>query len=123
MEIEKKTIVQLRKKREENKSKIHDNENKNDSTDDSLSDLPLIKSISLLINDIFNDNVKCSEVVNEKKSVFTAKKPPSIGVFSYLERIQKYSKLEDSTLIVALIYIDRLCYFNEFKLNVSNIHR
>ena len=57
------------------------------------------------------------------KNIFTSKKPPSISIQSYFERIIKYSKIEESTLIVTLIYIDRLCDFSQLVLTEFNIHR
>ena len=53
---------------------------------------------------------------------FTFKMLPSLSLFDYLQRILKYVKIELSTLIIAMIYIDRICRENVF-LNESNIHR
>jgi hypothetical protein len=60
---------------------------------------------------------------DKHKSVFNSKKPPSISIQQYIERIVKYSKLEDSTLIIILIYIDRLCEKTQIHINELNIHR
>jgi hypothetical protein len=53
---------------------------------------------------------------------FTVKMRPAISLLDYLRRILKYIKIEFSTLIISMIYIDRICkekvYLNEF-----NIHR
>ena len=53
---------------------------------------------------------------------FTFKVQPSIPLFVYLQRILKYVKIEFSTLIIAMIYIDRICKEKVF-LNEFNIHR
>ena len=53
---------------------------------------------------------------------FTFKVYPSISLFDYLQRIIKYVKIELSTLIIAMIYIDRICRDKVF-LNEFNIHR
>ena len=53
---------------------------------------------------------------------FTFKMTPSIPLFVYLQRILKYVKIEFSTLIIAMIYIDRICREKVF-LNEFNIHR
>ena len=53
---------------------------------------------------------------------FTFKVYPSISLFDYLQRIIKYVKIELSTLIIAMIYIDRICQDKVF-LNEFNIHR
>ena len=46
-----------------------------------------------------------------------------IDINKYFKRIMKYSKLEPSTLIISLIYIDKLCENTNFVLNSHNIHR
>ena len=53
---------------------------------------------------------------------FTFKMRPSISLFEYLQRILKYIKIELSTLIIAMIYIDRISKEKVF-LNEYNIHR
>ena len=40
-----------------------------------------------------------------------------------MERIKKYTNLEESTFIIALIYLDRFCELMEVKLTRFNIHR
>ena len=34
-----------------------------------------------------------------------------------------YSKMENSTLVLILIYIDRVCDINKIRLNYYNIHK
>lgn len=53
---------------------------------------------------------------------FTFKMKPGISLLDYLFRILKYLKIEYSTLIIAMIYIDRICKEKVF-LNEFNIHR
>ena len=53
---------------------------------------------------------------------FTFKIKPNINLLDYLRRILKYLKIEYSTLIIAMIYIDRICKEKVF-LNEYNIHR
>ena len=53
---------------------------------------------------------------------FTYKMKPGISLIDYLRRILKYVKIEYSTLIIAMIYIDRICEKKVF-LNEFNIHR
>ena len=78
-------------------------------------------AIALLSILIFESLAKIRE--SQKSNSFYAKKIPSIPVISYIERILKYSKMEEATLIVMLIYIDRLCENNNFLLTENNIHR
>lgn len=97
----------------------------------ALESLPLdkdniLKSINSILSEIINennDNSKAKLIEIQKNTSFFAKKIPSISVLSYLERIIKYTKMEEATLIVLLIYIDRLCESNSFLLTENNIHR
>jgi len=103
----------------------------------------MVTSVSLLLSEIISENPvydeKSSSSLNKKSSkitnsqtttqnvftqnIFFTKRPPSITLESYLERIIKYTRIEDSTLILALIYLDRLCESQKFKMNTHNIHR
>ena len=90
----------------------------------------LIKGLSKVLTEIIQENStdiqKKSNNFSYKvdfKSMFSCKNPPSISIDGYLERIIKYSKLEESTLIISLIYIDRICDYNNLELSLNNIHR
>ena len=54
---------------------------------------------------------------------FTSYKKPSLSIKEYLYRLQNYTEAEDNTLIIALIYIDRLCDISSIILTPYNIHR
>lgn len=54
---------------------------------------------------------------------FHAKKVPSMSLEDYLKRIIKYSQVEPSSLITAVIYIDQIYGEKKYMLNVNNIHR
>lgn len=54
---------------------------------------------------------------------FLSKKVPGISIKNYLERLVKYSKIENTTLVLILIYIDRVCDLNKIRLNYFNIHK
>ena len=54
---------------------------------------------------------------------FISKKVPQITIKNYLKRIMKYSKPEPSTVIISLIYIDKVCENSNLKLTQFNIHR
>ena len=55
--------------------------------------------------------------------VFSSNTIPNISICDYLLRIQTYSFIEKSTLILSLIYIDRLCQHCKLTLTFYNIHR
>lgn len=55
--------------------------------------------------------------------VFISKKVPTLSISKYLERLLKYSNAEESTLILILIYIDRLCEITKINLSFYSIHK
>ena len=66
-----------------------------------------------------NKQKKNSNILN----FFLTKKIPSISIYDFLERLVKYSKIEKSTLILILIYIDKFCDMNNVNLTFYNIHK
>ena len=85
---------------------------------ESLSSKPrFVESASRLLLD------SCNSVSNSYISIFEVKKHPKISVTDYLERFVVHSEMEESTILVALILIDRLTKMTKIKLNMSNIHR
>ena len=75
---------------------------------------------------ILSENKKSKDYLKKINSNqdghFTFKMKPGISLLDYLRRIIKYLKIEYSTLIIAMIYIDRICKEKVF-LNEYNIHR
>jgi len=102
--------------------------NKNDEEENKLnSNLPLIKSISIVLITILNENKKLDnykEIIKaQSKSVFSSDKIPNISLEDYLIRIQTYSCIEKSALILSLILIDHICKKSDLILTYYNIHR
>ena len=85
-------------------------------------DRNLLKIISETLNSIIQESKKSNKKQNDH-SPFTHGHAPKISLFDYLLRIQKYTEVEDSTLIIALIYIDRICKKKGIVLSKYNIHR
>jgi hypothetical protein len=113
----------------DNMNKINDKKD-DDSVQDVnknfICDSPEKKTI-IKITDLFS-NI-CDDNTNEYKNENNKlEKPflirnPSISIKDYLERLYKYTKMNSSTIILILIYIDRLCNINKFKLTYYNIHK
>jgi hypothetical protein len=59
----------------------------------------------------------------QKDMAFTSYNKPSLSVKEYLYRIQTYAEVEDNTIIIGLIYIDRICEHISVILTPYNIHR
>ena len=86
---------------------------------------PLVIFVQILLH-ILSENKKLSNYYQKielnKDGHFTFKMRPGISLFDFLQRIIKYVKIEFSTLIIAMIYIDRICK-EKVLLNEFNIHR
>ena len=84
----------------------------------------IIKKMSDLLEDICYDNTK--NLKSEKNlhiKPFLMRNIPPISIKDYLERLCKYSKINTSTIILILIYIDRICNIQKFKLTYYNVHK
>ena len=82
-----------------------------------------LKIISDLLTDICEENKKNYEQRSSLAKIFYSKSIPNISIEDYLSRLQKYSKINDSTIILILIYIDRICNKNQVNLSYYNIHK
>jgi hypothetical protein len=82
----------------------------------------LLKEISDTLTSIIQNNKKNKHARNDN-SPFVHEHAPKLSIFDYLLRIQKYSNIENSTFIIALIYIDRICQKKGIILTKYNIHR
>ena len=102
------------------------NKNKEED-DDEKKNLDLIKSISATLTTILEENKKLdnyNEIMKKQsKIVFSTNSIPGISIKDYLIRIQTYSGIEKSTLILSLILIDHICKKTELVLTYYNIHR
>ena len=82
-------------------------------------------SISLVIQQLLNENKKQrnyrSKVREQSKMIFSSSSIPKISILEYLNRIVKYTKIEDSTLILSIIYLDSIAQ-NSVYLTEYNIH-
>ena len=92
-----------------------------------LPNYKLIKAISQTLTTIVENNKKMPNykdiVKKQNKVAFSANLVPNISIEDYLLRIQTYTNMEKSTLIISLIFIDRLCHKADVTLTYFNIHR
>ena len=103
------------------------NEKGEDNEEHEKKNRKLIKSISNALTTILEENKKLDNykeiVKKQSKMAFSANSIPNISINDYLTRIQVYSGIEKSTLILSLIQIDHLCKKAELILTYYNIHR
>ena len=87
----------------------------------------LLRAMSVTLTSILDSNKNLenySEILNKQsRMVFSSNIIPKISLQDYLIRIQTYSNVEKSTLIISLMYIDRLCNKANITLTYYNIHR
>jgi hypothetical protein len=92
-----------------------------------IENLNIIKSISNSLSTVLEENKKLSNykeiIIKQSKMCFSANTIPNISLYEYIIRIQKYSLTEKNTLILSIIYIDRLCKIGNIVLTYYNIHR
>ena len=104
---------------------------KNDDDENSPKDPEvneaLVKKISEILLLVIEqnktlDNYK-EKLASQKEMSFTSYNKPSLSVKDYLIRIATYSEAEDSTMILSLIYIDRISEISSVILTPYNVHR
>ena len=87
-------------------------------------ELKTVEIVSDLLKSICDKNE--SQTMNLNQNIikpFTTKMSPSISIKNYLLRLTKFTKMEESTMILILIYIDRICNYNNIQLNYRNIFK
>ena len=93
---------------------------------DHKKDIIPIKTIEIiadLLNNICEENKDKSENVNNKIAPFMTMNIPSMSIKDYLLRLLNFTKINESTIIIILIYIDRICKINNFQINYRNIYK
>ena len=90
---------------------------------EELMKISTIELISELLVNICEENKTKKNKQNFLLKNFTNKNIPSISIKDYLLRLSKHSKVNESTIILVLIYIDRICNMNHFFLTYYNIHK
>jgi hypothetical protein len=83
----------------------------------------IISSIALNLKEIINENLMNIKYSYRKGDPFYTFHLPLISLDNYIKRIFFYTKIDISTLIIAIIYIDTFCDMNRYILCINNIHR
>ena len=86
--------------------------------EDKLSKLEL--NISDILTEISSQN---ADIEFNKDDPFSKENPSKVTLQYFFGRIKRYSQINKSTLIIILIYADRLCVTAGIILNPHNIHR
>ena len=82
-----------------------------------------IKLIGELLTDICNDKKQNKKDKLVLIKYFFSKKVPNISISDYIQRLSRYIGDSKETIILTLIYIDRICELHKINLNCNNIHK
>jgi hypothetical protein len=85
--------------------------------------MKIIEIISDLLNNICEENKDKSENINKNIKPFMTESIPSLSIKDYLIRLSQFTKINESTIILILIYIDRIGKINKFILTYRNIYK
>ena len=114
-------------KEEEDTKSITERKKSSTKEIEIVPNIDLINAISRTLLTILNNNESLKnyrEIVKKQNMMyFSANSVPNISIKDYLIRIQNYSQMEKSTLILSLILIDKMCKKSNIALTIYNIHR
>ena len=103
---------------------LFSNEKETINKEEEDNKLKLVEVISESLKDICDKNESEPRNLNLNiQKPFTTKATPDISIKDYLERLTKFTKMEESTLILTLIYIDRIGNYTNFQLTYKNIYK
>ena len=105
------------------KEKIKKETNKENMNYISEEDLKIISSIAINLEEIINDNYINYRNMFVQQDNFFTNFLPCISIEDYLKRLFYYTKINISTLILAIVYIDNFCELNGYILTLNNIYR
>ena len=85
--------------------------------------IQITKSIISVLTELIEKNQKNinNNNLNLDDDIFNSKSIPNISTYDYMLRIVEYSNLEENTLILSLIYIDKTAKIK--KITKYNIHK
>ena len=83
----------------------------------------LIPRISGLLQRLCTENIALMQEGTAKETVFDCKQVPSIPIQSYLVRLVSQGRFSASTLILMVVYVDRLFKRCDVQFTFRNIHR
>lgn len=82
----------------------------------------IIKSIARILREIIKDNILNNQMKFLQQDILYYQNIPNISLEDYIYRIYKNTKMNLSTLIISIIYIDRFCENNKYVISMNNIH-
>lgn len=83
----------------------------------------IIRSVIIGLNEIITENKQNNEEKYIINDLFYLPRIPNISLADYIKRIVKYTKMDISSLILSVIYIDNVCETHKYILTLNNIYR
>ena len=97
------------------------------SSNESKINESLLNKINQIFKIVLEENEKLKnypdKLNSQKNMTFNSNYIPSISIKKYLYRIAYYTEIEENTIIIALIYIDRISEISKIMLTPYNIYR
>lgn len=93
-----------------------------------IEEISLMKGVAKIIKGIIADKKKIIDKYKkilklQKDSIYSLEESPEMKIDDYLSRLSDHLKMDKSTVIIMLIYIDRLCDKTKLVLTHLNIHQ
>ena len=83
----------------------------------------ILKSISRNLKEIIKENKQSGLMKYVLNDIFYLGHLPGISLEDYIKRIYNSTKMNISTLIMSIIYIDRFCEYENYVISMNNIHK
>ena len=83
----------------------------------------IISAITANLKEIIEENRQNGGEKYINHDIFYLQVIPSISLYDYIKRLVKYTKMNISTLILSIIYIDKFCEKYKYVLSFNNIYR
>ena len=83
----------------------------------------IFNKIIELLKDICEENKKEKNLFFKQLKYFYSMTVPLISIQKYLEHIYEYTHINSSTIVLMLIYIDRICNILKAKISYYNVHK
>lgn len=83
----------------------------------------ILSAIALNLQEIIHENEANGKGRFIRKDSFYSTNLPLISIEDYIKRIMKYTQMEMPTMIIAIMYIDQMCYKKKYILCLNNIYK
>lgn len=82
----------------------------------------ILTAASKKLEEIILENMEDKNIKYIKKDLFYLNPPPNIPILDFLKGILRTTKIDISTLVCGVIYLDRMCEKRKYVLCYNNIH-